>query len=170
MTTFKNIDDFLRSLDKTMKKVVPDLVAETVVEYSKNRFTYKDWDGQRWKPVKHPVKKGSLLLRSSKLMNTIRPVIVNPKRVRIRAGSRKVPYAKAHNEGAILKPRVTPKMKKFAWAKYYQTKDPKWKGLALTKKTRLTIVIPKRQFLGKSNRLNQIIIKRITGVMNNIKR
>ena len=87
-------------------------------------------------------------------------------------------YATVHNDGATLHPRITPKMRRFAWAKYYALggggkgsqkgrKGPKkgnpatssgeaekWKALALTKKESLTIHIPKRQFMGPSEELN----------------
>jgi len=75
-----------------------------------------------------------------------------------------VNYAKTHNEGLTVHPRVTEKMRKFAWYKYSQTKkkDPQqakmWKGIALTKKLRLTIKMPKRQFMGMNPELNKLII------------
>lgn len=74
-----------------------------------------------------------------------------------------LPYASIHNWGGTINPTVTPKMRKFAWAKFYANggKDnPKapdaqfWKGLALTKKQRLTIHMPQRQFIGESKELN----------------
>lgn len=88
-----------------------------------------------------------------------------------------VPYAPVHNWGATLTPTVTPKMRRFAWAMYFrasgkssaQTKGRKsakkpqpraanpeadmWRGLALTKKKRLKITIPQRQFIGRSAEL-----------------
>ncbi|HBG39920.1 MAG TPA: hypothetical protein DDW85_00735 [Porphyromonadaceae bacterium] len=79
-----------------------------------------------------------------------------------------VEYAGIHNWGGTVSPRVTPKMRKFAWAKYYALgggdKDKPvgpdvgfWKGLALTKKTKLNIRMPQRQFLGESIELNEAI-------------
>jgi phage gpG-like protein len=87
-----------------------------------------------------------------------------------------VPYASIHNEGGQVNthPTVTPKMRKFAWAKYYEalnipkgSKVPKnipedaarWRALALTKKTKLNIsyMMPKRQFIGDSKELNDKI-------------
>ena len=89
-----------------------------------------------------------------------------------------VPYAPVHNWGATLTPAVTPRMRRFAWAKYYQaTGKPKartkgrksaenapsgaltpeaqmWRGLALTKKKQLRIKIPQRQFIGPSRELD----------------
>jgi phage gpG-like protein len=85
-------------------------------------------------------------------------------------------YAPIHNWGGTLSPTVTPQMRKFAWAMYYKTSGKKktgkrirekaqaenarldteankWKALALTKKTKLNIRIPQRQFLGESREL-----------------
>ena len=39
-------------------------------------------------------------------------------------------------------------MRKYFWARYKSTKEPKYKALAITKRTQLTIRIPKRQFAG----------------------
>jgi len=90
-----------------------------------------------------------------------------------------VPYAPVHNWGATLTPAVTPRMRRFAWAKYYEAsgkssakgkgrKSAKkgrqtgmvtpeaamWRGLALTKKKHLSIRIPQRQFIGPSRELD----------------
>lgn len=82
----------------------------------------------------------------------------------------RAPYAGVHNWGGILRPTVTPKMRKFAWAMYYKETGIKrkmknggkarkqreenasqealnWKRLALTQKTKLTVTIPQRQFM-----------------------
>jgi hypothetical protein len=67
-------------------------------------------------------------------------------------------YGRVHNEGGITHPNVTDKMRKFAWFKFKATEDPRWKGLALTKKKVLTIVIPRRQFLGNSPELTRRIV------------
>lgn len=67
----------------------------------------------------------------------------------------RVPYASIHNRGGTTNPTVTPKMRRFAWAQHYREagddkkKDTFWKRLALTKKTKLTVRIPKRQFISR---------------------
>ena len=79
-------------------------------------------------------------------------------------------YAPAHNWGGTLHPTVTPKMRRFAWAKYYhategtkstKNEEPaealKWKKLALTKKEKLDVKVPQRQFLGESTELSEKI-------------
>ena len=84
-----------------------------------------------------------------------------------------VPYAAIHNRGGVLRPKVTAKMRKFAWAMYYKEtggkkgkgidKNNKWNALALTKKPQLTVNIPQRQFMPPeaSPELMQKIEKRI---------
>lgn len=94
-----------------------------------------------------------------------------------------VPYAPLHNEGGTVTthPRVTPKMRKFAWARFFKAggkpKDgepsqeaAKWKALALTKKDKLSVTaqIPKRQFIGESRELNQAISQKIEQEVKNI--
>lgn len=89
-------------------------------------------------------------------------------------------YAPAHNWGDTLHPTVTPKMRRFAWAKYYQAgggqkkategakstenKEPaealNWKRLALTKKEKLDVKMPQRQFLGESKELTEKIAEK----------
>ena len=101
-----------------------------------------------------------------------------------------LPYAAIHNDGGTVSPTVTLKMRKFAWAMYYKslgTKGKKgkaakngghgntpgkkgatvpaeaerWKALALTRKQKLNITIPKRQFIGDSQELNAAINRKI---------
>lgn len=97
---------------------------------------------------------GPLLSGRNHLMNSI---TAQPGEGHVRIYT-DVPYASVHNFGGILRPKVTAKMRKFAWAMFYKetgykkgkgkaNTDNKWKALALTKKTQLSVRIPQRQFL-----------------------
>lgn len=179
MSRYKDIDSYFKSLSEKIRKQVPNVVAETATEYFKQRFSTKEWDGTPWPQTKKVVRRGSLLVRSSKLVNSIRPTAVTSTVVRLGAGNSKVPYAQVHNEGGVTHPKVTPAMRKWAWAQYYKAgggkkdgkTDPKeagmFKRLALTKKKQLTITIAKRQFMGKSERLNAKIFERIKSIIDN---
>lgn len=90
-----------------------------------------------------------------------------------------VMYAGTHNWGGTVSPTVTTKMRKFAWAKYYSLgggeKDRPvgpdagfWKNLALTKKSKLNIRMPQRQFLGESKEMNEAIRTKIDEEMEKI--
>ena len=56
-----------------------------------------------------------------------------------------VKYARIQDEGGTTHPRVTPKMRRWAWWMYYKSKqlDAKYKAIALTKKATLTVKIPR---------------------------
>ena len=174
MATFKDIDDFFKRLNNDFaRRAVPRIIAEKATEFYKQRFTVKaDPNGVPWQQTQRAVKRGSLMVRSGKLMASVKPSVVTAERVIISAGSSKVPYAKAHNKGETITIPVTDKMRKFAWAMAYKTgnaakrkkdvglayQSDGWKGLALTKKKTITIKLPKQQFMGHSKILNGIFM------------
>ena len=99
-----------------------------------------------------------------------------------------VPYAAIHNDGGDITthPTVTERMRKYAWHMVYSlagikgkgtlTKElpaeaSKWKGLALTKKSSITVHahIPKRQFMGDSAELRVKVNKLIQDSIQKIK-
>ena len=105
--------------------------------------------------------------------------------------SNDVIYAPVHNWGDTVHPAVTDKMRKWAWRQFYKSAgirknaskktrasrlkeaaaNPQaqmWKGLALTRKKKLSISIPQRQFIGESEEINETIEKRITEKIFNI--
>ncbi len=116
---------------------------------------------------------GTLLSSRNMLFGAIK-YVPGDSRVKV---SNDLVYAPAHNWGDTLHPTVTPKMRRFAWAKYYQAgggqkkgtegkekaknDEPaealNWKKLALTKKEKLDVKIPQRQFLGESTELTEKI-------------
>ena len=102
-----------------------------------------------------------------------------------------VPYAAIHNQGGTLNthPSVTPRMRRFAWARAYALarvkgngklpkqlppEAQKWRALALTKKAKLNIKakIPQRQFIGDSlelrNKINKLIGESLQRIKNGI--
>lgn len=122
---------------------------------------------------------GPLLSARNHLYGSIRYV---PGDAQVVVGT-SVPYAAVHNRGATITthPRVTPNMRKYAWAKFFEaggnkadapagSPAGKWKALALTKKGRLTVTahIPQRQFLGPSQELNDKIREEIESELKNI--
>ena len=99
---------------------------------------------------------GSLLIDSGALVNSIRPAVITPQRVVISAGNEKVDYAQVHNEGfkgIVPVPAHTRKTKR---------KDVPVK--AHTRKTN----IPKREFMGDSEELNEQIHARIEGYIDSL--
>lgn len=60
-----------------------------------------------------------------------------------------VDYGQIHQEGGTIP--VTAKMRKWFWAQYKETKNDKWKKLALTKKDHFTV--PKREYINVTDSL-----------------
>ena len=58
-----------------------------------------------------------------------------------------VDYAAIHEFGGETHPTVTEKMRAWAWATYYETGDPMYKAIALTRKETLNVVIPARPYM-----------------------
>jgi len=61
-------------------------------------------------------------------------------------GTQSVKYARIQDKGGTTHPRVTPKMRRFFWAKFHESKDDKFKWMALTKKQRLDVKIPESKW------------------------
>ena len=133
---------------------------------------------------------GTLLSGRNHLFKSIKYI---PSDYRVRVAN-EVIYAPIHNWGGSVSVTVTDRMRRFAWAKFYkasgkarkavtgrkkgrnraavgQVANPQasfWKNLALTKKKKLDIRIPQRQFLGDSKELTEKINKRIEKEIRNI--
>ena len=88
------------------------------------------------------------LNRSKGLMSTIEVRPQGKTSIVISANS---PYAAIHQFGGTLKPTIpiSLKMRKFFWAKYYETRQENWKAFALTKKIEMKFVIqiPARPYI-----------------------
>jgi phage gpG-like protein len=76
-----------------------------------------------------------------------------------------VPYAKIHNEGGTV--TVTRQMQKYFWAMFITTGDAFYKRLALMKVGKV-IKIPKRQYMGFSPVLDEMIEKELDFQMDKI--
>lgn len=75
-------------------------------------------------------------------------------------------YADIQNTGGRVK--ITPKMRSFFWASYYRTKNVKWKHLAITTKTYVTI--PKMPYLEITDLVKQFAYKELESEFNKIVR
>jgi phage gpG-like protein len=158
-----NILSDLRNFLQRIKNEVPRKVAQVVQNHFLDNFKKESFDGQAWQKRKNQDEGRNLLVKSGALRKSIRVASATWQKIVIASD---VPYAQIHNEGAVTHPTVTPKMRAFAWQKYKQTGQSKWKGLALTKKSKLTVPIPKRQFMGMDNALNTKINTEINNALN----
>lgn len=162
-------DNFTR----TIKKILRDIQVELTDEFDRN-FEREAFFSEAWERRKSPIRAdGHLLVDSVTLRRSIRSEIKESSIV----FKSDLPYAAIHNEGGEIK--VTQRMKKFFWYKYYSTtgtfgrrkdgslrRDKRnnrltteaefWKCMALMK-VGASIKIPRRQFLGKSPEVEQAV-------------
>ncbi len=160
-----NLLSDLKNILQRIKNEVPNKVAQAVQNHFLDNFKKESFDGQAWQKRKNQDEGRNLLVKSGALRKSIRIARATWQKIVIASD---VPYAQIHNEGGITHPTVTPKMRAFAWQKYKQTGQSKWKAIALTKKSKLTVPIPKRQFMGMDNGLNAKINTEIKNTLNRI--
>lgn len=149
---------FLERQYKGFRRRLPNKVAITVVNFFKRNFRvsgFVDRPFQKWKKPSYPGKKGATLVKSGELRRNIKKLRVSVNRVVVGVPSN-IKHARIHNEGGKI--AITPKMRRFFWAKFKETEKEFWKNMALTKKTHIDI--PKRQFIGDSKVL-EVTIERM---------
>lgn len=151
-------------------QILTDLRVELSEEFDRN-FERKAFFAKPW-PKRRREGKGTTLVQTGKLRRSIKAHISGTSLT----FSSSEPYAAIHNEGGTI--TITTKMKRYFWAKYYETggkikynksgsmskgsirlsdEAEMWHAMAL-KKVGSKIEIPQRQFLG--NAYNTITKKR----------
>lgn len=172
---FKLLETQKRAVEKLVQDQLPIKVGRIAQNHFQENFRRQGFvDGglTQWPKTKRQMsgnrsatsQYGALLSSRNHLFKSIRYV---PQQGKVTV-STDLKYAPIHNHGGEVLPTVTPAMRGHAWKMYYQNgggkkekNDPpqatKWKALALTKKKKLCIRIPQRQFLGESRELTEKI-------------
>lgn len=180
-----NLEAKKKKLEALRDKVLPVKVGNVAVNHFKQNFReggFRDGGLQKWKTTRRQEsgdksassQYGPLLSRQNHLMQSIHYVPEAGKVTVIND----VDYAQAHNTGMNVMHRVTPKMRRFAWARFFAAsgikktdskevkknkeaamndKDKFWKGLALTRRKSIIQHIPQRKFMGHGKELNGIV-------------
>jgi phage gpG-like protein len=187
-----------KELDTLMRRELPVKVGRMAKDHYQDNFRkggFVNGGLRRW-PVTKRQRSGSrsaaagygpLLSRRNHLFSSVK---YTPGDYRVRVAN-DVKYAPPHNWGGETRPTVTPRMRKFAWAMYYKAAGIRkkaakgkrkgktrqrelppeagmWKGLALTRKKKLKVKIPQRQFIGESTELNKQIGQTVETEIRNI--
>lgn len=157
---------------KFLNDALNDIRIEVKDEFDRN-FERKAFFDKKWPKTKLTNRRGSLMLRTGSLRQSINAEIQGNSIV----FSSSLPYASIHNEGGEI--TVTAKMKAYFWAMYKQAtgglelrKDGKarntqrnrlitqeaeqWKGLALMKIGQ-KIKIEQRQFIGPHPEVDDLV-------------
>ena len=189
-----------RDIEKLVAKAKDDIIKEvhdrlprkvgvTAVNHFKQNFRDGGWldNGLHpWKRTRRQEGNGKdakyspLTSRRNHMMRSIQ-ASTSPGQVTIEDP---VPYAAIHNDGGDI--TVTQRMRKYAWHMVYSLagikgkgklpkelpkEAEKWKGLALTRKSSITVHahIPQRQFMGDSAELRVKVSKLINESIQKIK-
>lgn len=176
MSTNNELEQKIKKLIHLTQRVLPIKVGNLAKYHFKENFLkggFVNGGLQRWTPAKRLGSGDKSAAANHRTLMSERNLLYSS--INYSAGEGRVKiftdvhYAPIHNEGGVTHPTVTPKMRKFAWAKYFaaggktgkgENVPPealKWKKLALTKKKKLNIRIPKRQFMGESRELTKKI-------------
>lgn len=163
----QQINLWFQQFDEQFNTIVPNVVAETAVEFFKSKFKSQEWEGVPWQALspKYAANKtqgkGRILFKTSKLMNSINPSFVSAERVSISAGNRFVPYARVHNEG--LRVRGVRYVKPFTNTNFMG----KGKRVQIGSHARkVDFKMPKRQYMGPSATNNKLIRARLVAAWN----
>lgn len=137
-----------------MADILSDMRVELADEFDRNFSRRGFFSTNTWARRKIDGQTATLQ-QSGKLRKSIRGRVVGTSVV----FSSSEPYAAIHNEGGQI--TVTARMRKYFWAMYYKNgkrgaKAEVYKALAL-KPVGSRIVIPRRQFIGTSPRVNEIV-------------
>ncbi len=156
-----------------LKQTLTDIKVKLGEEFDRN-FERKAFFDEKWPATKLTYHRGSLMMRTGRLRKSLLSPKVTSNGI---IWSSSLPYADIHNNGGEI--RVTPQMRKFFWAKYYQTSSAttkkkngeasssarnrklsieaeQWKVLAL-KPIGSIIKIEKRQFIGSHPQVDKHI-------------
>lgn len=189
----KHPQQIIRDMKQALKRT-PLLVGNLAVRHFKQNMDNESWEGNKW-PVRNPRaarNEGRKLLRDTGTLYRAITKYVAGEMVKVFVAAPADKYAETHNEGGILKVKVTAQMRKWAWAMYYKNggayarKASKtmgerstwsadigkglrfWRNLATTKKSELSINIPRRQFMGDSPALRKEIAVLIETIINEV--
>ena len=139
-----------------LRKIMKDIRVELTEEFDLN-FERKAFFDRKWTPLSpnYQPTTGSMLIRTGALRRGLRSRIDGTRLIY----SNSVPYAGIHNYGGRIKQDFVPstQMRRWAWAQYHETKNEKFRQMALAKRIKRTIVIPARPFVGDHPRVHELV-------------
>lgn len=140
-----NLEEYIENATDEVIEVCEQTIAAVAGDYFQKRFVEKEFDGKPWPLAQNPARRGMELIKTGNLRNSLL-VEREPGKVIISFGKEPVVnYAQVHNEGFDGEVDV----KAF-------TRIVKGKQQEVQSHTR-HMRIPKRQFLGESKALEEIL-------------
>lgn len=133
--------------NKLIKNILKDVKVELDDEFDRN-FERKAFFDHPWAPLSKNYNPpgGSMLMRTGALRKSLRSGIDGNTLVY----ESSLRYASLMNDGGTVRQDFVPssKMRRWAWAQFRQSKDEKFRRMALAKRIRRTFTVPARPFIG----------------------
>jgi phage gpG-like protein len=127
----KRLKSLLKKIEGVFEKI-PSVIGIEAVKLYKENFAKQGWQGTNFEPWQRKKKEnGYNILRTNNqnsLMDSIHVADETPNSVTIATGDNK-PYAQIHNEGGTITIPITNKMRKRAWAMFYETGNVQYKAM-----------------------------------------
>lgn len=143
-----------------LQKIMKDVRVELTDEFDRN-FERKAFFDRPWAPLSpnYAPTEGSMLLRTGALRRSLRSRIDGTKLIYTSS----LKYAGLQNYGGTVRQNFvpTPKMRRWAWAQFRETKDEKYRRMALAKRIRRTFTVPARPFVGDHPRVHEIVAEAV---------
>lgn len=147
-----NLEEYIENATDEVIEECEQTIAAVAGDYFQKRFVEKEFDGTPWPLAQNPKRRGMELIDTGKLRNSML-VEREPGKVTISFGKEPVVnYAQVHNEGFDGEVDV----KAF-------TRIVKGKQQEVQAHTR-HMKIPKRQFLGEAQELEQLLHEELTAL------
>lgn len=147
-----NLEEYIENATDEVIEVCEKTIAAVAGDYFQKRFVEKEFDGKPWPLAQNPARRGMELIVTGNLRNSLF-VEREPGKVTISFGKEPVVnYAQVHNEGFDGEVDV----KAF-------TRIVKGKQQEVQAHTR-HMRIPKRQFLGEAQELEQLLHEELTAL------
>lgn len=157
--------DIKPEVERLFRRILKDIQVELADEFDRN-FERQAFFSEAWTRRKSPVhggRSGHLLVDTGKLRGSIQSRTTEDSVI----FKSDLPYAGIHNDGGEI--IVTPRMKRFFWAKFREANGDTWsrkgsggaeaefwKAMAL-KKVGTAIRIPRRRFIGVNSEVEKIV-------------
>lgn len=176
MSDIKNfpIPDFKKIGDEVLREIRTTAGSEAV-KFFKESFVkegFTDTSFTAWKKTSNPFAGKRTLYNKGILMQSIRKASDNSNIIIVESDTQ---YSAINNDGGFI--TVTPQLKKYFWARYYDLSGKKkgvkakntakanfCKAMAL-KKVGSKIIIPKRQFMGNSAELMNLLDRKLSEII-----
>lgn len=136
-----------------VNRILKDLKVDLTEAFDRNFERKAFFSGAPWQPTKRPVSRGSLLVRTSAMRNSIKPTIQGESLV---YSSSKL-YTGIHNEGGTINMPARKQVIHFNKKGRFNKNNKKASYAQKASVGAYTVKMPKRQFIGDAPEVNKII-------------